>query len=160
MPEEDFEKACKKLKTGRWRYIGAVFGSDAVRAALIGDIKREMAKIPGSQWSTLEETPEEQSLIHVRATYLSGMSSMGEFQWMKHWLPNCSVMMIAATSRFEGAAVWEQYALAKELFAKAGIDYISHYIAYFRTMCKPSLPSPGARLSSQRPDSQHLHHPL
>ncbi|GJC84667.1 vanillyl-alcohol oxidase [Colletotrichum liriopes] len=134
IPEEDFEKMAKKLNTGRWRYIGAVFGSDKVREALIEDIKRELTKVPGSKWATLEDTPDEQNLVRVRATYLQGISSMGEFAWMKQWLPNCSVIMVAAISRLEGKAVWEQYALAKELFAKAGIDYISHYVAYFRTM--------------------------
>ncbi|KAK1540166.1 FAD binding domain-containing protein [Colletotrichum costaricense] len=134
IPEEDFEKMAKKLNTGRWRYIGAVFGSDKVRAALIEDIKKELTKVPGSKWATLDECPGEQNLVRVRATYLQGISSMGEFAWMKQWLPNCSVIMVAAISRLEGKAVWEQYSLAKELFAKAGIDYISHYVAYFRTM--------------------------
>ncbi|KAK2006133.1 FAD binding domain-containing protein [Colletotrichum eremochloae] len=134
IPEEDFEKMAKKLNTGRWRYIGAVFGSDKVREALIEDIKREFTKLPGSKWTTLDDTPNDENLVRVRATYLQGMSSMGEFVWMKHWLPNCSVIMIAATSRLEGEAVREQYVLGKELFAKAGIDYINHYIAYFRTM--------------------------
>ncbi|KAF4779672.1 FAD binding domain-containing protein [Colletotrichum scovillei] len=134
IPEEDFEKMAKKLNTGRWRYIGAVFGSDKVRAAFIEDIKQELTKVPGSKWATLDECPGEQNLVRVRATYLQGISSMGEFAWMKQWLPNCSVIMVAAISRLEGKAVWEQYSLAKELFAKAGIDYISHYVAYFRTM--------------------------
>ncbi|EQB50500.1 Vanillyl-alcohol oxidase [Colletotrichum fructicola] len=134
IPEEDFEKMAKKLNTGRWRYIGAVFGSDKVREALIEDIKREMTKVPGSKWATLDENPDEQNLVRVRATYLQGISSMGEFAWMKQWLPNCSVIMVAAISRLEGSAVWDQYSRAKELFAKAGIDYISHYVAYFRTM--------------------------
>ncbi|GKT52159.1 vegetative incompatibility protein HET-E-1 [Colletotrichum spaethianum] len=134
IPEEDFEKMARKLNTGRWRYIGAVYGSDQVRKAVIEDVKRELTKIPGSKWATLDEYPDEQNLVRVRATYLQGISSMGEFAWMKQWLPNCSVIMVAAISRLEGKAVWEQYALAKELFAKAGIDYISHYVAYFRTM--------------------------
>lgn len=129
----------KKLNTGRWRYIGAVFGSDKVREALIEDIKREMTKVPGSKWATLDENPDEQNLVRVRATYLQGISSMGEFAWMKQWLPNCSVIMVAAISRLEGSAVWDQYSRAKELFAKAGIDYISHYVAYFRTMRKSSM---------------------
>ncbi|KAF6802987.1 putative alpha methylacyl-CoA racemase [Colletotrichum sojae] len=134
IPEEDFEKMAKKLNTGRWRYIGAVFGSDKVREALIEDIRKEMTKIPGSKWATLEENPDESNLVRVRATYLQGISSMGEFAWMKQWLPNCSVIMVAAISRLEGKAVSDQYSRAKELFAKAGIDYISHYVAYFRTM--------------------------
>ncbi|KAK2052384.1 FAD binding domain-containing protein [Colletotrichum caudatum] len=134
IPEEDFEKAGKKLNTGRWRYIGAVFGSDKVREAIIKDIKHEFSKVPGSKWATLEEYPDKQDLVRVRATYLEGMSSMGEFVWMKHWLPNCSALMIAAVSKLEGKAVWEQYELAKKLFAEAGIDYICHYIAYFRIM--------------------------
>ncbi|KAJ0159230.1 Vanillyl-alcohol oxidase [Colletotrichum tanaceti] len=134
IPEEDFEKMAKKLNTGRWRYIGAVFGSDKVREALIEDIKREMTKIPGSKWATLDEYPDEQNLVRVRATYLQGISSMGEFGWMKQWLPNCSVIMVAAISRLEGSAVWDQYSRAKEFFAQAGIDYISHYVTYFRTM--------------------------
>ncbi|TDZ32134.1 Vanillyl-alcohol oxidase [Colletotrichum sidae] len=134
IPEEDFEEMTKKLNTGRWRYIGAVYGSEKVRESLLEEVKAEMTKIPGSKWATLDEYPDEQNLVRVRATYLHGMSSMGEFAWMRQWLPNCSVIMIAAVSKLEGDAVWEQYSLAKKFFKEAGIDYISHYVAYFRTM--------------------------
>lgn len=126
----------KKLDTGRWLYMGAVYGSDKVRESIIEEIKAAMAKIPNCRWVTLDERPDEQALLRIRTTELQGIASMEEFAWMTKWLPNCSVIMIAAVSRFDGKSVWEQYSLAKKYFAEAGIDYMSHYVSYFRTMRK------------------------
>ncbi|KAJ4421743.1 hypothetical protein N0V82_003587 [Gnomoniopsis sp. IMI 355080] len=133
IPEEDFDKMAKKLETGRWLYMGAVYGSNKVRESIVEEIKAAMAKIPGSRWVTLDERPDEQALLRIRTTELQGIASMEEFAWMTKWLPNCSVIMIAAISRFDGKSVWEQYSLAKKYFAEAGIDYMSHYVSYFRT---------------------------
>lgn len=119
--------------------MGAVYGSQKVRDSQIEDIKAAFTKIPGSRWVTLEERPDEQALLRIRSVYLQGISSMGEFAWMKQWLPNCSVIMVTAVSRLDGKSVMEQYSMAKKYFDEAGIDYMSHYIAYFRTMRKLPL---------------------
>ncbi|ORY60825.1 FAD binding domain-containing protein [Pseudomassariella vexata] len=134
LTEEQLDAAAKKLDLGRWIYMGAVYGPEPVRKALLEVTKKEMCKVPGSRWFLLEDRKEEFSTLHSRAETMMGIPNWDELRWLKHWIPNCTFLSFSPISKVDGQSAWKQYQMAKNRFAEAKLDFFGIFSIGLREM--------------------------
>lgn len=83
LTEEELDNAAKKNDLGRWVYLGAVYGPEPMRKALLEVTQKEMCKVPGSRFFRLEDRTEEHSTLHSRMETMMGIPTWDELRWLK-----------------------------------------------------------------------------